>query len=58
MPLESAKLVCNRGRIAAHIAGIGILRHQLQSELLATAADQQRDMGLLTPLGWLIAPRT
>src|SRR5258706_10836711 len=51
MLFEHGKLLLHAGRVIAHIAGIGVLRHQLERHLLAVATDQQRNMWLLDALG-------
>src|SRR5260221_9490239 len=51
MLFEHGKLLLYAGRIITHIAGISVLRHQLERHLLTVTPDQQRDMGLLDALG-------
>src|SRR5713101_7490862 len=51
MLFEHGKLLLYAGRIITHVAGIGVLRHQLERHLLTVTPDQQRNMGLLDALG-------
>src|SRR5712692_2196310 len=51
MLFEHRKLLLHAGRIITHVAGIGVLRHQLERHLLTVTPDQQRDMWLLDALG-------
>src|SRR5260370_29376514 len=51
MLFEHGKLLLHGGRIITHVAGIGILRHQLERHLLTITPDQQRNMWLLDALG-------
>src|SRR5216684_7971434 len=51
MLFEHGKLLLHGGRIITHVAGIGVLRHQLERHLLAITPDQQRDMWFLDALG-------
>src|SRR5258706_12444800 len=51
MVFEHSKLLLHGGRIITHIAGVGMLRHQLERPLLTIAPDQQRGMWLLDALG-------
>src|SRR5262249_27234409 len=56
MVLEDSQLLLHRARISAYVAGVGLLCHQFERPLLATTPDQQRDMGLLDPLGLIDGP--
>src|SRR6266851_5895363 len=51
MLFEHGKLLLYASRIISHVAGIGVLRHQLERHLLPVATDQQRNMCLLDALG-------
>src|SRR5258708_8326309 len=51
MLFKHGKLLLHGGRIITHVAGIGILRHQLERHLLTITPDQQRNMWLLDALG-------
>src|SRR5258708_26921587 len=51
MFLEHRELVRNCSEVAKHVTGITILRHELERDLLTTASNQQRNMGLLYPFG-------
>src|SRR5579871_6689707 len=45
--LQDGQLLLHAGGVIAHVAGIGILRHQLEGHALAIAANQQRNVRAL-----------
>src|SRR5260221_14748347 len=51
MRFEHSELMPDRLQVTKHIAGIAILRDQLECDLLSAAANQERDVRLLHPLG-------
>src|SRR3989442_7158957 len=51
MLFEHSQLLFHAGGVITHVAGIGVLRHQLERHFFAITPDQQRDMWRLYTLG-------